>query len=230
MNDVRNSTRSDFVRLMHLPLPFCVLAFATLGAALSTRVDLTRLALTYAGILLALCLTAYSLDELHGRPYRTGFADRTLWSIAIIGMLGAALVAIYLILTVSGFISILAVVAAFFIVVYNLELFGGRFHNAGWFGISWGGLTTFGSYFVQATTVSIPPLMVSAMSTLVGISIVYLTHSFRPDVLSKKLGVPRNPNLDAYSRYSRRRAWTIAKIECYAMIALAIGVIIPKLI
>jgi hypothetical protein len=215
---------------MHLPLPFCVLAFATLGAAFSERIYLNRLGLTYVGILLALCLGAYSLDELHGRPYHTKFADRTLWCMAMIGLIGATMVSIYLIWTISFLIAIPAVLAAFFVPAYNLELFGGRFHNAGWFGVSWGGLTTFGSYFVQSTTLSIPPLIVSVMSSLVGMSIVYLTHKFRPAELSEKLEISRTANLEAYSRYARKTAWGIAKIECYAMIALAIGVIIPKIV
>jgi len=229
MSHLRKSTWSDFVRLMHLPLPFCVVAFATLGAAFSERVYLDRLALTYVGILLALCLGAYSLDEIHGRPYHTSFADRTLWCMAIVGLSGGILVATYLMWTVSLLIAIPAGVALFFILVYNMELFGGRFHNAGWFGISWGGLTTFGSYYVQAVTLSIPPLIVSVMSSLVGISIVCLTHMFRPEEIAKKLELERTEDLKAYSRYSRRAAWTVAKIECYAMIVLAIGLIIPKI-
>ena len=230
VTDVRSSVWSDFVGLMHLPLPFCVLAFATLGAALSDRVYLDRLAMTYLGVLLALCLGAYSLDELHGRPYHTKFADRTLWCMAIIGMSGAALVCLWLMWAVSFLIAVPAVLAAFFVFVYNLELFSGRFHNAGWFGVSWGGLTTYGSFFVQATTLSLAPLIVSIMSSLVGMSIVYLTHKFRPEELSRKLEIARTANLEAYSRYSRKTAWAIAKIECYAMIALAIGVIIPKIV
>jgi len=226
---VRSSVWSDFVRLMHLPLPFCVLAFATLGAALSERIYLNRLGLTYLGILLALCLGAYSLDELHGRPYHTKFADRTLWSMAVVGVSGASLVAIYLILTISFLIAIPAALAVFFVFAYNLELFGGRFHNAGWFGVSWGGLTSFGSYFVQATTLSLAPLIVSVMSSLVGMSIVYLTHKFRPEELSKKLEIAPTANLEAYSRYSRKTAWAIAKIECYAMIALIAFMIAERL-
>jgi hypothetical protein len=148
---------------------------------------------------------------------------------AIIGLSAGALVAVYLILTVSALISIPVVLAAFFIPVYNLELFRGRFHNPVWFGVSWGGLTTFGSYFVQSVGLSVPPLIVSVMASLVGVSIVYLTHKFRPEELSKKLGIPPDDTLKVYSRYSRRTAWVVARIECYAMIALAIAMIIPKL-
>jgi hypothetical protein len=214
---------------MHLPLPFCVLAFATIGAALSERVYLDRLALTYLGILLALCLGAYSLDELHGRPYRTTFGDRTLQCLAIVGMSGGTMVSLYLTWTVSLGIAILAALAGFFILTYNLELFGGRFHNAGWFGISWGGLTTFAGYYVQAPTLSLEPLVVSFMASLLGVSIVYLTHKFRPQELSKKLGMISNPDLVEFSRYARKTAWMIAQIDCYAIIALAIGLILPKL-
>jgi uncharacterized membrane protein len=105
---------------MHLPLPFCVLAFATVGAAFSERIYLDRLGLTYLGILLALCLGAYSLDELHGRPYHTRFANRTLWGMALMGMSGATLVAIYLALAVNLGILILAILAAFFILAYKI--------------------------------------------------------------------------------------------------------------
>jgi hypothetical protein len=221
----------DFVRLMHLPLPFCVLAFATIGAAVSERVYPDRLALTYVGILLALCLGAYSLDELHGRPYHTKFSDRTLWSMAAVGMASASIVAIYLAMTVNVYIMILAALASFFVFSYNLELFGGKFHNAAWFGLSWGGISTLAGYYVQAATINLSSLMVAGMASLLSVGILYLTHKFRPRELSKRLG--GNIQMSAlveYSRDTRRIAWTVARIECYAMVLLAIGLIIPKLI
>lgn len=220
----------DFVLLMHLPLPFCVLAFATIGAALSEHVYLDRLALTYIGILLALCLGAYSLDELHGRPYHTEFSDRTLRIAAAVGIASAALVSIYLAAAVSLYILILALLACFFIFAYNLELFKGRFHNAAWFGVSWGGLSTFSGYFVQSASLNVSSVLVSAMASLLSVNILYLTHKFRPRELSRKLGgkIPA-PDLRDYSRHTRRVAWTIVRIECYSMVLLAAGLIIPKI-
>ena len=139
MANVQRSPVSDFVKLMHLPLPLCVLAFATIGFE---RVYLDQLLLTYLGILLALCLGAYSLDELRGSLY-----------------------------------------------ICN-----------------------------------------SLTATLLGVSIVLLTHRFRPQRLSKKLGSVPNSDLIGFSRYARKAVWTVVQLECYAMIALAIGLIIPKLI
>ncbi len=227
----RNEPWEDFLRLMHLPLPFCVLAFATIGAALSERVYLDRLALTYIGISLALCLGAYSLDELHGRPYHTQFSNRKLWTMATIGISAAALVGIYLAAFVSQYIMILAALACFFIFAYNLELFGGRFHNAAWFGISWGGLSTFGGYFVQATSLTLSSVILSAMASLFSVSILYLTHRFRRQELSNQFeGKIQASVLIEYSRHTRSIAWTIAKIECYAIVLLAVGLIVPKII
>ena len=220
----------DFVRLMHLPLPFCVLAFATIGAALSERVYPDRLASTYIGILLALCLGAYSLDELHGRPYHTNFSDRTLWFMAALGITSAGIVAIYLAMRVSVYIMILAALTSFFIFAYNLELFGGRFHNAAWFGVSWGGSSTLAGYYVQAATIDLSSLIVSGMASLLSVGILYLTHKFRPRELSKRLdGKIQMSDLVEYSRDTRRIAWTVARIECYSMVLLALGLIIPKL-
>ena len=216
---------------MHLPLPFCVLAFATIGAALSERIYLDRLALTYAGILLALCLGAYSLDELHGRPHHTQFSNSTLWILSGSGIAGGLLIGIYLALTISMCILILAAIAVFFITFYNLELLDGMFHNAASFGLSWGGISTFGGYYVQAVTVNVQSIIVAAMASVSSVGILYLTHKFRPRELSKTLqGQISQSDLILYSRQSRKTAWTIVKLECYTMILLAVGMIIPKLL
>jgi hypothetical protein len=222
---------SDFVRLMHLPLPLFVLAFATIGASLSEQVDLRLLTLTYAGILLALCLGAYSLDELHGRPYHTRFSDRTLKLMAGTGIFGASIIAADLALTVSPFILIFTALACFFIFSYNLELFHGSFHSAVWFGVSWGGIPTLGGYFVQAVNVSISSLLVSAMASVFSVGILLLTHKLRSkELLKKQDETAQGPELLQLSRQARRIAWTIVKIECCAVVLLAAGLIIPKFI
>jgi hypothetical protein len=216
---------------MHLPLPFCVLAFATIGGALSPRIYLDRLALTYAGILLALCLGAYSLDELHGRPYHTQFSNTTLWILSSSGIAGGLLIGIYLALTVSMYILILAAIAIFFIVFYNLELLDGIFHNAASFGLSWGGISTFGGYYVQAVNVDAQSIIVAGMASVSSVAILYLTHKFRPREFSRNLHAQiSQSDLTLYSRESRKIAWTITKLECYTMILLALGMIIPKLL
>jgi hypothetical protein len=215
---------------MHLPLPFCVLAFATVGAALSDRVYLDRLVFTYVGILSALCLGAYSLDELRGRPYHTHFTATTLWGMSVVGTIGAVGVALYLALLVDLYVLVFAVAAAFLILAYNLELFKGKFHNEICFGMSWGGLSCLGSFYVQAETLSLPPVIVAAMATVSSIGILRLTHRFRPNELGTALEVKTDPHgLRIISRNLRRIAWEIVKLECVAMVLLAIGLILPKL-
>jgi hypothetical protein len=181
--------------------------------------------------LLGLCLGAYSLDELHGRPYHTQFSDQTLQTAAAIGIGGGSLVGIYLAVLINPYIILLVTVACFFIFAYNLELFGGRLHNAATFGLSWGGLSTFGGYYVQATSFTLSSLMVSAMAALLSVSILYLTHRFRPSELAKRFeGSASAADLMNYSRHAWEVGWTVAKIECYSMVLLAVGLILPRIL
>lgn len=215
---------------MHLPLPFCVLAISTVGAALSDRIYLDRLVLTYAGILLGLCLGAYSLDELRGRPCHTHFTSATLWLMFLVGIVGAAGVGFYLALHVDIYILVFAAVAAFFILTYNLELFKGKFHNEICFGMSWGGISCLGSYYVQAGIVSLPSVILAAMATVYSIGIMRLTHRFRPNELGPALEVEMEPHdLGDLSRNLRKITWEIVKLEVVVMVLLAFALILPKL-
>ncbi len=51
-----------------------------------------------------------------------------------------------------------------------------------------------------------------------------------PAPVIKKLGdkIPQS-DLRDYSRHTRKLAWTVVKIECYSMVLLAVGLIIPKI-
>jgi hypothetical protein len=148
-----------------------------------------------------------------------------------IGIFGGTLIAAYLAQTVSLYILTFAALACFFIFSYNLELFRGRFHNPVWFGISWGGISTLASYFIQAANVSVSSLLMSAMASVFSVGILLLTHKFRPkELLKNQDSTIQTPELMQLSRHARRIAWTIVKVECSAVVLLAAGLIIPKLI
>ena len=52
----------------------------------------------------------------------------------------------------------------FLVLAYNLELFGGRFHNDIWFAVAWGGFPAFTGYFTNALTVRPAGVLVSTFS------------------------------------------------------------------
>src|SRR2546425_4844933 len=58
-------------RLMHFPLPLCMISFATVSAVLAPIVHFDRLLITYVIVFGSLCLASVSFDELKGRPLRT---------------------------------------------------------------------------------------------------------------------------------------------------------------
>ena len=79
---------------------------------------------TLLAFLLAMGLAAHALDELHGRPLRTGSPTRLI-AVAIAGLAGAVALGIDGMIQISPWLGVFIVVGAFLVACYNLELFGG---------------------------------------------------------------------------------------------------------
>ena len=52
------------------------------------------------------------------------------------------------------------------VVAYNLELFGGRFHNGVWFALAWGALPLLATFFAAASELRIEALLAGAAAAL----------------------------------------------------------------
>src|SRR5690349_12581438 len=81
----------DWWTILHPPYTAWHLAYVVIGATLAPRVDGTRLAATLLAFFLAVGIAAHALDELHGRPLRTGVPSSVLVAVAA-AALGGALV------------------------------------------------------------------------------------------------------------------------------------------
>ena len=125
----------DYVTLLHPPYTLWHLSYVAIGATLAPHLHSWRLAATAAAFFLALGIGAHALDELNGRPLRTRIRRETLVGLAAISIAGA--VAIGAVTAVEVDLWLLAFVAfgGFIVCAYNLELFGGRFHNDAWFAL-----------------------------------------------------------------------------------------------
>ncbi len=157
----RESAGRQLFRLMHFPLPLCVFSFATLGAIIAPVFHLDRLLWTWLAVFTSLCLASYSFDELKGRPLLTTIPEAWLRLLGWTGLVVALSTGVYLALTVN--LRLLAWIppSVFVILVYNLELFKGRFHNGTFFSIAWGVIPALGSYFLQTLTLSASALLLS---------------------------------------------------------------------
>lgn len=221
---VQRSKLQDYVRLMHFPLPLCVLSFATLGAVLAPRVDLGRLVWTYLIVFGSLCLASYSFDELKGRPLRTKIPERELHILGWTGLLLSLLGGIYLALSINPVLLVWIPPSLLVILGYNKELFNGRLHNSTIFSIGWGGIPTLGSYFLQTLTLSISVVLTALATITFGFAIWTLNHEFRIDFNAfQDMAVKLNGEVFAARRQARLRIWRITKILCYTVALFTIA-------
>jgi hypothetical protein len=151
----------DLLTLLHPPYTAWHLSYFALGAALAPKVYVDRLLWGLAAFGLAVGVAAHALDELHDRPLRTSLSDRALIGLAGVSLLGALAIGVAGILTVSVWLTPLVVAGGLFLLAYNLELWGGRFHGDLWFAVGWGAFPAFTGYFVCALVVRPAGLLVA---------------------------------------------------------------------
>jgi hypothetical protein len=152
----------DVLTLLHPPYTAWHLSYFAIGAALAPHVYLDRLLWGLAAFALAVGVAAHALDELHDRPLRTGLSDGTLIGLAAFGLVGALAIGLAGVLTVSVELAPLVLAGGLFLLAYNLELWGGRFHGDLWFAIGWGAFPAFTGYFVNALSISLAGLLICA--------------------------------------------------------------------
>ena len=149
----------DWVTLLHPPYTLWHLSYVAIGAALVPDPVLWRLGGTLLAFFLAVGIGAHALDELNGRPLRTGIPSVLLAIIA--GVSIAAAMAMGL---VDGGLRLLpfVVLGAVLVCGYNLELLGGVLHSDVWFGLAWGAFPVLVGAYAQHWTLP-PPVLVAAL-------------------------------------------------------------------
>jgi hypothetical protein len=157
----------DYWTLLHPPYTLLHLSFVAIGASLAAELDLRWLGETLLAFLLAIGLSAHALDELKGRPLRTGISGGSLWVISVVGLLGAIALGVDASIRISPWIAAFVVVGTFLVVAYNLELFRGAFHSDLWFALAWGGFPALTGSFAQTGRLSVAAVIVALACSLV---------------------------------------------------------------
>ena len=162
----------DLWTLLHPPYTSMVLAFVTIGGCLAPSFHADRLFWLVVAYLLGLGGTAHFLDESRGHPWGTGFSNRTLYLLAAITLLPAMGIGFYYAFALSFAFLAFVIIETFFAFAYNLEWFGGRFHDDLWFSVSWAGLPFLAGYYLQALYLPIWTLLIAAsLSSAAGVQI-----------------------------------------------------------
>jgi hypothetical protein len=158
----------DYWSLLHPPYTVWHLSYVVIGASLAAEVQVRWLLETVLAFFLAMGLAAHALDELNGRPLRTRIPDWVLWAIAVIGLGGAVALGIHGAREVSPWLWAFIATGVFFVVAYNLELFGGVVHSDLWFALAWGAFPVLTAAFAQ--TAEVRPEAVAAAAACAAIS------------------------------------------------------------
>ncbi len=158
-----------FVGLLFLPYTGMCVSFAVIGSMIAIDVSWERIGAIAAIYALALGISAHAADTLGSRkvkPWGNYFSKKHLL-LMMIGSLAIAYgIGIYYIVFFAPFLAVIAVLEGFFLLAYNFEIFGGRFHNDFWFAVSWGLLPTLAGYVIQTNSVDALPLGVAVLTAL----------------------------------------------------------------
>jgi hypothetical protein len=160
----------DYVTLAHPPYTLWHLSYVAIGAALAPDLELRRLLWTLLAFALAMGVGAHALDELNGRPLGTGIPSRVLVALAAVSIAAATAIGIGAALAWTAWLLPFVAFGAFVVVAYNLELFGGRFHNDAWFALAWGAFPTLTAYVAAAERVAAEAVLAAAFAAFLSLA------------------------------------------------------------
>ena len=163
---LRSGGWRDLITVLHPPYTAWHLSYVALGAAAAPHLYAGRLVAALGAFFLAVGISAHALDELNGRPLQTQLSKATLLTLATVSLIGAVAIGIAGIIFISPLLVPLVLAGGLIVPAYNLELWGGRFHNDAWFAVAWGGFPAFTGYFVNSLTVRPAGVLVVAACCL----------------------------------------------------------------
>ena len=155
------------VGILFLPYTSIVTCFAAWGS-LSGSFELERLVAICVVYFLSVGVAAHCLDAVGGKTKPWGnLPKRKLWIISMIALGVAFTLGLYYAFLDSPLLIPIGIAEGFFLFAYNLELFGGKFHNNISTVISWGILPVFAGSAIQTNSISAETLVLSTISALV---------------------------------------------------------------
>jgi hypothetical protein len=207
----------DYVTLLHPPYTLWHLSYVAIGAAIAPHWRPGILGLALAAFFLGMGVAAHALDELRGRPLQTRIPRRTLTVLAAVSLAAGA--AIGAVAAARSTWWLLAFVAAgtFIAVAYNLELFGGRFHNGFWFAFGWGAFPLLATFFAANSTLRLDAIVAAVAAAL---------FSYVQRVLSTPVRAQRRQ--EGSLTEAGRQAEYALQLLAAAIVALAVALVLMR--
>jgi len=156
----------DYVTLLHLPYTLWNVAYVAIGAAIAPVFHTDRMVWTMIAFALALGISAHALDELNGRPLRTRIPGPVLVALAVGSLVGACAIGIWAASSWGWGLLAFVAVGAFLVPAYNLEWFGGRFHNTWGLALAWAAFPVLTAFYAQAVTIRAEAILAAGFASL----------------------------------------------------------------
>ncbi len=184
------------IGILFLPYTSIVVCFAALGA-ISGPLQLERVVAICVIYVLALGVGAHLLDAVGGKTKPWGnLPKRKIWIIALSALSIAFSVGIYFAFLDSPWLFPIGIIEGFFLFAYNLELFGGKFHNNTSTIFSWGILPVFAGSAIQTNSITIETIVIAIITALVTYALI---------TISKQYKLLKRNNGDEYSIKKKER-------------------------
>ena len=167
------------IGILFLPYTSIVVCFAVLGA-ISGPMQLERIAAICVIYILALGVGAHLLDAVGGKTKPWGnLPKRKIWTIALSALGIAFSIGIYFAFLDSPWLFLIGIIEGFFLFAYNLELFGGKFHNNSSTILSWGILPVFAGSVIQTNSISIETIVLATITALVTYALITTSKQYK---------------------------------------------------
>jgi len=173
----RNFRRT--IGILFLPYTSIVICFAALGS-LSGQFEIERLAAICIIYFLALGVSAHLLDAIGGKTKPWGdLPKKKLWLISMIVLGIAFSIGMYYAFLDSPLLFAIGIVEVFFLFAYNLELFGGKFHNNASTIFSWAILPVFAGSAIQTNSITIEAIMICGVSSIITYVLITTSRKYK---------------------------------------------------
>ena len=173
----RNFRRT--IGILFLPYTSMVICFAALGS-LSGQFEIERLAAICIIYFLALGVSAHLLDAIGGKTKPWGdLPKKKLWLISMIVLGIAFSIGMYYAFLDSPLLFVIGIVEGFFLFAYNLELFGGKFHNNASTIFSWAILPVFAGSAIQTNSITIEAVMICGISSIITYVLITTSRKYK---------------------------------------------------
>jgi hypothetical protein len=167
------------IGILFLPYTCIVTCFAALGS-LSGPFEIERLAAICIIYFLALGVSAHLLDAVGGKTKPWGdLPKRKLWTVSIIALVIAFSIGIYYAILDSPLLFVIGIIEGFFLFAYNLELFGGRFHNNASTIFSWAILPVFAGSVIQTNSITLEAIIISGITSVITYVLITTSRKYK---------------------------------------------------